>query len=126
MRAVDFQLEIAVKRHWQGEEVAGLCPLLANVDQLLKYLDEEDFAPGDAITRCPVCGNDHRWVLLKGLLIFALELRPHNKTKLLVQVDKSLDEIRALYGGEAGYKEMTCKADEFFAKLENLDHCYKP
>lgn len=118
MRAVDWNLAVAVRNHWNGAEtpVIEICPLLADLDYLLKYLDEAGIRPGQAIGVCPECGNDHRWALLRELMIYALDIRPARHSRLLEMVDRSLDEVRAMYGGEEGYREMKLEAEAFFAK----------
>ncbi|MDP2827560.1 MAG: hypothetical protein Q8O37_03035 [Sulfuricellaceae bacterium] len=119
MRTVDRNLAIAVRNHWCGVETPGivLCPLLADLDRLLKYLDETGIKPGCAIMTCPECGEYHRWVLLNELMIFALDIRPDNKSRLMEMVDSRLDEVRAMYGGDEGYLEMKKEAEAFFAKV---------
>jgi hypothetical protein len=127
MRTVDRNLAIAVRNHWCGVETPGivLCPLLADLDRLLKYLDETGIKPGSAIMTCPECGEHHRWVLLNELMIFALDIHPDNKSRLMEMVDSRLDEVRAMYGGEAGYREMKKEAEAFFAKV-GADRSYTP
>lgn len=119
MRAIDWNLSIAVVNHWNGKlnPSVKLCPLLADLDRLLQYLEATRLKPGHAIDKCPQCGEEHRWTLLKELLIHALDLRPAHQHPLLESVDRSLDSVRKLYGGDAGYKAMKKGAEEYFAKL---------
>jgi hypothetical protein len=120
MRGIDWNLAIAVRNHWQGKTDTGirLCPLLADLDRLLNYLEETGLRPGHAIDCCPECQDEHRWALLKMLMGFALQMRPASRSRLLMEVDKSLESVRALYGGEKGYREMQDGAETFFDKLD--------
>jgi hypothetical protein len=119
MRDVDWKMSIAVRNHWHGRDSGGikLCPLLADLDRLLKHLDEIGLKPGHAIAQCEHCGDEHRWVLIKELMLHALELRPPNQSKLLEEVDKGLESVRELYGGKEKYEEMKREAEAFFATL---------
>ncbi len=120
MRGIDWKLAVAVKDHWQGRETLGmsLCPLLADLDRLLAYLDEKGVKPGYAVACCPECGDEHRWALLRELMCSVLELYPDRKTALLEAVDRSMDPVRALYGGKEGYAEMQKAAAVFFAEVD--------
>jgi hypothetical protein len=99
--------------------------LLADLDRLLKHLDEIGLRPGHAIAHCEHCGDEHRWVLIKELMCHALELRPANQSKLLEEVDKSLESVRELYGGKEKYDEMKKDSEAFFAKLGDCNR-YTP
>lgn len=126
MRKVDWNMAIALRDHWQdGAPRSILCPLLADVDALLKYLDEIGLKPGDVIDPCPSCGGEHRWTLLKELMCFALKLQPARQSKLLAAVDQSLEPVRALYGGKDGYEKMEQDAEKFFARV-GASNLYKP
>jgi hypothetical protein len=105
MRGIDIKLAIEVRKHWLGLETSNkqLCPLLADLDRLLVYLDEVGIKPGNVIDPCPECGQEHRWALLKILMIDALEIRPDRQSRLMAMVDESLEPVRALYGGKEGY-----------------------
>jgi hypothetical protein len=118
MRSIDGNLARAINKHWQGQEQSNtdLCSLLANLDQFLAYLDEHVKTPGNVIDPCPECGQEHRWALLSQLLIYALDFRSANQSRMLEMKDKSLESVRALYGGEKGYQEVREKAGEFFQK----------
>lgn len=85
MRDVDWRMSITIRNHWRGKDAGQvkLCPLLADLDGLLKHLDEIGLKPGHAIAHCEQCGEEHRWVLIKELMCHALELRPANQSKLL-------------------------------------------
>lgn len=50
-------------------------------------------------------------------MVHALELRPANQSKLLEEVDKSLESVRKLYGGKEKYEEMKRESEAFFATL---------
>jgi hypothetical protein len=119
MRDVDWRMSIAIRNHWRGQDTGGikLCSLLADLDGLLKHLDEIGLKPGNAIAHCEHCGEEHRWALIKELMCHALELRPENQSKLLEEVDKNLDGVRQLYGGKDGYEAMKREAEAFFATL---------
>ena len=127
MRHEDWQLAVESSRHWQG--AAGTtpphCSLLANLDALLAFLEEAGITPGDAIACCPACKQDHRWVLIKELLIYALDVQPRRNSKLLEWADQSLEEVRELYGGDEGYRKMRTAADAYFAKIGAKD-VYRP
>lgn len=127
MRSIDWNLAIAVKKFWMGKEVAGveLCPLLANRENLVKFLDEAGIRPGLAVAKCPACGDEHRWVLIKLLMEQALEMQPVGGSALLAAVNKKLEEEQAFYGGKEKYQEMRKGAEEFFAKIDAKD-VYSP
>ena len=127
MRKVDWDMAIAVRDHWQGRGSprSDLCPLLADVDALLKHLDEIGLTPGDVIDPCPSCGQEHRWTLLKELMCLALKLQPARQSKLLAAVDQSLESVRALYGGKEKYEAMEQEAEKFFARV-GAGNLYKP
>ncbi len=121
MRSEDYQMAQVIKFHWHGIDTRGisLCPLLADLGKLLTYLDTNKIRPGDAIMRCPECGDDHRWVLLRDLMEFALDIKPKNQwTPLMKAVDDLLEPVRKAYGGDAGYRTMTIAADDFFTGLD--------
>ncbi|GMU50727.1 MAG: hypothetical protein AMXMBFR31_29530 [Candidatus Desulfobacillus denitrificans] len=117
MRGIDRRMSEFLFAHWVGIEVEGvkLCPLLADLDRMLKYFDEIELKPGYALNPCPECGEEHRWAMLKGCLMNALAIRPPDTSKLLGTVDKSLEPVRGLYGGEEGFREMQMAAMSFFA-----------
>lgn len=119
MRDIDWKTSIAVRNQWRGLPTGEmkLCPLLADLDRLLEYLDEIGLKPGHAIAHCEHCGEEHRWALLKELMLHALELRAPNQSRLLEEVDKSLARVRELYGGKEGYEAMKRESEAFFAKL---------
>lgn len=127
MRSVDWHMAIALRDHWQGRDSprGDLCPLLADVDALLKHLDEIGLNPGEVIDPCPSCGQEHRWALLKELMCFALKLQPARTSRLLAAVDQSLESVRALYGGKEGYEKMEQEAEKFFARV-GASNLYKP
>jgi hypothetical protein len=121
MRGIDYRTELLVFALWRGKPVKeDVCPMLADLDRFLLYLEETDHKPGHSICPCPFCAGDHRWALLKALLIRALRLRDRQQTKLLAWTDADLEPVRDLYGGEEKYQEMLAAADEFFAKLPRL------
>jgi hypothetical protein len=127
MRGIDYRTELLVFALWRGKPVKEvICPMLADLDRFLSYLEETDHKPGYSICPCPHCGGDHRWALLKALLIRALRLRDRQQTKLLAWTDADLEPGRALYGGEKEYREMLDAADEFFAKLPRLSDGESP
>ena len=96
-----------------------LCPLFADLDRLLPYLDEIGLTPGHAIDQCPECGGEHRWAFIKALMIELLPLREGDgrPSRLLDMVDANLAPVRALYGGEAGFQSMRAGAEKFFHDL---------
>ena len=120
MREIDWKLAAAVKEHWQGRATPGItpCPLLTDFDRLLVYLDEIGLKPGHAVASCPACSDEHRWALIKQLMSYALEVFPDRRNALLEAVDRNLGSVRALYGGDEGYREMQKGAAEFFAKVD--------
>ena len=126
MRAEDWKMAIAVRDHWRGKETPDvkLCPLLADLDRMLAFLDEQGIKPGDALWPCPVCRENHRWALLSELVQVALDLRPIESSKILELVDQGLHEVRALYGGKEGYKKYQEEAEKFFARVGS-DNNYK-
>lgn len=121
MRGVDWNMSQALYAHWLGIEIPGfkLCPLLADLDRMLKYFDEIGLKPGHALCPCPECGDYHRWALLGELMSNALVLRSADESKLLATVDKNLEPVRALYGGEKGLQEMRLAAANYFASVAN-------
>lgn len=127
MRHEDWQLAVESRQHWQG--AAGStpphCSLLANLDALLAFLEAAGITPGDAIACCPACQQQHRWVLIKELLICALEVQPRRNSRLLEWADHSLEEVRELYGGDEGYRKMRVAADAYFARIGAKD-VYRP
>jgi hypothetical protein len=120
MRGIDWKMARDVVAHWNGGEAPGivLCPLLADLDRLLNYLDEIGLRPGFSIFVCPECGDEHRWALIRSLMSSALSLRSARSSKVLEAVDRSLDPVRELYGGESGMRSMMQSADEFFVKVD--------
>jgi hypothetical protein len=122
MRGIDSNMAIAVRNHWQGIDAPGvvICPLLADLDKLLEYLDAIELTPGHAICPCLVCGGDHRWVLIKRLMMYALDVRPARHSKLLSMVDGNLEPVRELYGGEEGARALFSAGEEFFAKVDAI------
>lgn len=123
MRGIDWDTAIAAREHWAGRPIAGfkLCPLLADLDRFLAYLETIELAPGDAIGCCPECGDEHRWALIKELMIHALAMRSEQPSRLMQDVDASLQPVRALYGGRQKFEEMQREAEAFFARLKS-DH----
>lgn len=121
MRAIDWRMSVAVRNHWKGQEMPDIkiCPLLADLDRLLVYLDEAGITPGHVVDPCPECGQEHRWALLHELMIHALDIRPASQSKLLRTVDKKLEEVRAFYGGEDGYRSMRQDAEAFFTDVDS-------
>lgn len=126
MRQSDWNLAIALKNHWQRNVTPApeLCPLLADLDRLLVYLDAEGIRPGDALSQCPECGDEHRWALFKELMHHALEIRPSNQSKLLETVEMDLAEVYEMYKGKEGYRAMRKAAAEYFANVGNKGDCY--
>ena len=127
MRVIDHRLAIEVSEYWMGKRASaeGLCPLLADLDRLLAYLDERDIRPGRVIDPCPECGQEHRWALLNSLMFRALELRPTSQSRMLQVMEERLAPVLALYGGVEGYRDMRKKADEYFSKV-GADNVYTP
>lgn len=119
MRGIDWDTAIAVREHWIGKPVAGfrLCPLLANLDGLLAYLDAIELRPGEAIGCCPECGGEHRWVLIKELMIHAIAIRPDRPSRLMRVVDAGLEPVREQYGGREKFEQMQREAEAFFARV---------
>lgn len=113
-------MAIALRNHWKGQATPGikLCPLLADLDGLLVYLDAAGIRPGHAIYECPACGADHRWALLHELMIHVLEIRPASQSRLLTIIDRKLEVDREMYGGEKGFRSMRQGAEVFFAGLD--------
>lgn len=123
MRADDLKLAQIVTRIWRGNATvpSGCCVLLADCDQLLAHLDAAGLRPGDAISRCPGCGKDHRWALLRSLLEQALALRPAHRTRLMSEVDALLTPERERFGGEEGLKRYRAAAQAFFERVDAKD-----
>jgi hypothetical protein len=123
MRADDLKLAQTVTRIWRGEAAvpSGCCVRLAHRDQCLAYLDAAGLRPGDAISQCPGCGKDHRWALLRSLLVQALALRPAHRTRLMSEVEALLTPERERFGGEEGLKRYRAAAQAFFAKVNAKD-----
>ena len=119
MRSIDAALAIAVRNHWRGMTTPGakLCPLLADLDRLLAYVDEIGLRPGFAIDVCPGGGEDHRWALLKRMMEEALVLRPAHPSSLLATTAMRLARMHELYGGKEAYDEMRRNAEKYFAKV---------
>lgn len=120
MRAKDVDMTTAVRRCWHGLKPEGMapCPLLADLDRMLSYLEETGLKPGYTIDPCPGCGQEHSWALLDDLLSFALDLRPTTQTRLLQRAKCDREHDYQLYGGEEKYREYLRRADEFFASVK--------
>jgi hypothetical protein len=127
MRSQDWNMAMALKKQWEGGDTPGvkLCPLLENLDGLLKYLDDIGLKPGINIPKCPDCGQEHRWSFIRTMMQNALDIKPARKSALLEAVDRKLDGVRAMYGGDKGYREMIKASDEFFARVK-ADNVYRP
>ena len=125
MRGVDFRLAMAVKDCWLGKmsPEGTVCPLLADLDRLLTYLDDKGLNPGHAVDCCPECGDEHRWALLKALMCLIMEIYPDRKSALLNAVDQSKAAVYALHGGKEKYLEMRKAAAEYFATV-GVDNNY--
>ena len=125
MRSENWNMSLAIIGHWLGESAGSEnpCPLLADFDRLIAFLDGLVTMPGDTLWPCPACGIDHRWGLLRELMMAALDLRPDIRTALLETVDCGLDEVRRMYGDKEGYAEYLQKAEEYFAKVRASDAC---
>ena len=125
MRAIDWDLAVALKSYWKGGELPeGVCPLLADLDRLVTYLDEIGLRPGDALTPCPVCGEWHRWTLLRELLFCAVELRPENHCELLQIIGKAVEAEHAYFGGKEKHEKYLSEADAYFKKIGATDNVY--
>lgn len=127
MRGQDWNMAMALKTHWEGGDTLGidLCPLLANLDGLLKYLEDNSVRPGINIPKCPDCGEEHRWSFIRTLLENALDIKPARQSALLEAVDRKLGGVRAMYGGDEGYRKMVKASEEFFATVK-VDNVYRP
>ena len=121
MRSQDYILAIAVRDYWHGIEQPNvkICPLLADLERLIVYLDEAGIAPGNVIDPCRECGQEHRWALLSKLVMYALEIYPPEESHLMTMVNKRVERVRAQYGGEEGYREMKEAAEQFFKKFHS-------
>jgi hypothetical protein len=121
MRHTDRLLADEASAHWHGRRDASsqICALIADLDGFLAYLRDIELLPGYAIDRCPACAAEHRWALIKSLLIHALVLRPAASHPLLHAVDKSLDRVRELYGGEEGMRAMMQAASTYFDGVDS-------
>lgn len=117
MRREDWNAALAIRNFWNDPttESAPECPLFTSIDHLLVGLVRLKIYPGHAISTCPLCGSEHRWVMLKQLLIFGCDLKPRGENRVLDAFYESLAEERELYGGEEGYRRMRKEAEEFFA-----------
>lgn len=127
MRGQDWNMAMALRKHWEGGATTGIdfCPLLENLDGLLKYLDDINLKPGINIPKCPGCGEEHRWSFIRTMMQNALDIKPARKSALLEAVDRKLDEVRAMYGGDDGYRKMVKASEEFFTKVK-ADNFYRP
>ncbi len=124
MLDTDRRLAELIGAYWsQGDILEDVCPLLADMQRLLTFLDEQGAQPGDALWPCPVCGENHRWTLLRELVIQSLYVTKE-RTKLQEMIDQRLEAVRALYGGREGYEEYRLAASKYFDKVK-ADHCYK-
>lgn len=125
MRSDDVCLAHAVINHWEGhpEPNVTICALLADRAAFLRFLEERRVRPGDALWPCPVCGENHRWTVLKTLIRAALDMQPERST-LMEEVDRAQDVLREMYGGDEGLREYRKAADEYFAK-NGAGKCYK-
>lgn len=125
MRSVDWSMAIALRNHWKNPDATTLklCPLLADVDRMLAYMDSMGLTPGHVIDPCPECGEEHRWALLRLLLEQALEVRPPSHSPLLSGLDECLESVRSLNGGKEGYREMRKEAEKAFARV-NVKNVY--
>lgn len=119
MLSKDWYMAYQLKKHWKHETTENIefCPLLADLNSLLNYLDEIGLKPGYNIPKCPACGADHRWDFIKAMLTNALELKPVHPSVLLEYVDRKLDYLREQEGGEEGRLKIDQKQDEFFLSL---------
>ena len=123
MRREDWNAALAIRNFWNDSttESPPECPLFASIDHLLAGIVGLKIYPGNAISPCPLCGGEHRWVMLKQLLIFGFDLKPRGENRVLDAFYESLAEERELYGGEEGYRRMRKEADAFFAKNPSGD-----
>lgn len=123
MRIEDHKLAVESASHWHQDAPAAPppCALLADLDALLSHLEANHITPGNVIDVCPACGKEHRWALIKELLLRALDVQPRRSSPLLEWADRSLDEVRALYGGNAGYRKMRGEAEAYFRKIGAKD-----
>jgi len=93
MRGIDYNIAIALNSHWQGKATPDtkLCPLLADLDRLLTYLDEINFKTGHSIDPCPECGEEHRGALMRVIILNAFMLRPNSPSQLLAKISKEME-----------------------------------
>ena len=117
MRREDWNAALAIRNFWNDPttESPPECPLFTSLDHLLAGIVGLKIYPGNAISKCPLCGGEHRWVMLKQLLIFGFDLKPRGENRVLDAFYESLAEERELYGGEEGYRRMRNEAEAFFA-----------
>lgn len=117
MRRKDWDAALAVRDHWNDPDAneAPTCVLFKSLDTFLQGIVRLRIYPGNAISQCPFCGEEHRWSLLKQILIFGIDMRPRGDNRVLDAFYESLSEERELYGGEDGYRKMRQKAEEFFS-----------
>ncbi len=118
MRSEDWTMAIALRDHWNGKASGlRLCPLLADLDGMLAYMDQTGLKPGHVIDPCQACGQEHCWSFLSVLVEESLDLRL-TMTQLQVLVDKKLQPVRARYGGPAAYRAMKKGSENFFAQVD--------
>jgi len=117
MRREDWNAALAVRDYWNHPEANDRpnCPLLLSLDTLLEGIVRLKIYPGTAISPCPSCGGEHRWAMLKQLLIFGFDMKPRGESRVLDAFYESMAEERAFYGGEDGYRRMRQQAEAFFA-----------
>lgn len=116
MRSVDYQVVEKIVRYWHGQIEEEVCPSLADIESFLALLDGHDVMPGDAFTKCPSCGEEHRWKVLSSLIFSALELQPAREHRLFTWAREKLSEEYSYFGGKDAYEKYLDDANEFFAK----------
>ena len=116
MRSVDGQAVAKIVRYWHGQIEEEVSPSLADIESFLALLDGNNVMPGDAFTKCPSCGEEHRWTVLSSLIFSALELQPAREHRLFTWAREKLSEEYSYFGGKDAYEKYLDDANEFFAK----------
>jgi hypothetical protein len=118
MLVSDWNLTNRVAAAWRGGSSADLCPLLADQDKFLRHCADVDLRPGISIWICPECGTEHRWAMLKTLLMDASIPPEKVPPRLAPCVFGTFATLAALYGGEAEARDLLQARGDFHRGLD--------
>lgn len=123
MRREDWNAALAIRDFWKASEgsKAPACPHFTSLDSLLEVIVRLRIYPGHAISSCSMCGGEHRWAMLKQLLILGFDMKPRGENRVLDAFYEMFSENRACYGGDEGYQKMRQAAEAFFANHPSAD-----